>query len=81
MLQEFKKFALRGNVIDLAIGVIIGAAFGKIVTSMVDDIMMPPIGVLLSVSQVGDFQELTLPLNAKTSEDFTAAALSATKAK
>ncbi len=81
MLQEFKKFALRGNVIDLAIGVIIGAAFGKIVTSMVDDIMMPPIGVLLSVSQVGDFQELTLPLNAKTAEDFTEAAKSATWAK
>ena len=81
MLQEFKKFALRGNVVDLAIGVIIGAAFGKIVTSMVDDIMMPPIGVLLSVSQVGDFQELALPLNAKTAEDFTVAAKSATKAK
>jgi large conductance mechanosensitive channel len=80
MLQEFKKFALRGNVIDLAIGVIIGAAFGKIVTSMVEDIMMPPIGVLLSVSQVGDFQEMALPLNAKTSEQFKEAT-SATKAK
>jgi large conductance mechanosensitive channel len=44
MLQEFKKFALRGNVVDLAIGVIIGAAFGKIVDSMVNDIMMPVIG-------------------------------------
>jgi large conductance mechanosensitive channel len=81
MLQEFKKFALRGNAIDLAIGVIIGAAFGKIVTSMVDDVMMPPIGVLLSVSKIGDFQELTLPLNAKTSEDFAIAWKSATKAK
>jgi large conductance mechanosensitive channel len=47
MLEEFKKFILRGNVIDLAIGVIIGAAFGKIVTSFVNDIIMPPIGLLL----------------------------------
>jgi large conductance mechanosensitive channel len=47
MLKEFKEFAMRGNVIDLAIGVIIGAAFGKIVASLVDDIIMPPIGQLL----------------------------------
>lgn len=47
MLKEFKEFAMRGNVIDLAVGVIIGAAFGKIVTSLVNDIIMPPIGVLL----------------------------------
>ena len=47
MFKEFKEFALRGNVIDLAIGVIIGAAFGKIVTSLVNDILMPPIGLLL----------------------------------
>jgi len=47
MLKEFKEFALRGNVIDLAIGVIIGAAFGKIVSSLVNDILMPPIGLLL----------------------------------
>jgi len=47
MLSEFKKFIMRGNVLDLAIGVIIGAAFGKIVTSMVNDIMMPVIGLLL----------------------------------
>lgn len=45
-LSEFKKFAVRGNVIDLAVGVIIGGAFGKIVTSIVDDIIMPPIGYL-----------------------------------
>jgi large conductance mechanosensitive channel len=64
MLQEFKKFALRGNMIDLAVGVIIGAAFGKIVTSMVDDVIMPPIGVVLSASRAGDFQDLALPLNA-----------------
>jgi len=47
MFKEFKEFTLRGNVIDLAIGVIIGAAFGKIVTSFVNDILMPPIGLLL----------------------------------
>jgi large conductance mechanosensitive channel len=47
VLTEFKKFAMRGNVIDLAVGVIIGAAFGKIVTSLVSDVIMPPIGVLM----------------------------------
>jgi large conductance mechanosensitive channel len=47
MFAEFKKFILRGNVVDLAVGVIIGAAFGKIVTSLVNDIIMPPIGLLL----------------------------------
>lgn len=47
MLKEFKKFAMRGNVVDLAVGVIIGGAFGTIVKSLVDDIIMPPIGLLL----------------------------------
>jgi large conductance mechanosensitive channel len=47
MMSEFKKFAMRGNVIDLAVGVIIGAAFGKVVASLVEDIIMPPIGKLL----------------------------------
>ena len=47
MLKEFKEFALRGNVLDLAIGIIIGGAFGKIVTSLVNDMIMPPIGLLL----------------------------------
>ncbi|MFD1988541.1 large conductance mechanosensitive channel protein MscL [Paenibacillus nicotianae] len=47
LVKEFKEFAVRGNVIDLAVGVIIGAAFGKIVTSLVNDIIMPPIGKLL----------------------------------
>ena len=47
MLKEFKEFAMRGNVLDLAVGVIIGAAFGKIVSSLVDDILMPPIGKVL----------------------------------
>ena len=48
IFKEFKEFAAKGNVIDLAVGVIIGAAFGKIVTSLVENIIMPPIGVLLS---------------------------------
>lgn len=47
MLKEFKEFALRGNVMDLAVGVIIGGAFGKIITSFVNDILMPPFGLLL----------------------------------
>ncbi len=48
VIKEFKAFAMRGNVVDLAVGIIIGAAFGKIVTSLVNDILMPPIGVILS---------------------------------
>lgn len=47
LLSEFKNFAIKGNMIDMAVGIIIGAAFGKIVTSLVNDIIMPPIGVLL----------------------------------
>jgi large conductance mechanosensitive channel len=47
VLKEFKEFAMRGNVLDLAVGVIIGAAFGKVVSSLVDDVLMPPIGRLL----------------------------------
>ena len=47
MLKEFKEFAMRGNVLDMAIGIIIGAAFGKIISSVVNDIIMPPIGLLL----------------------------------
>ena len=47
MLKEFKEFALRGNVVDMAVGLIIGAAFGAIVTSLVNDVIMPPIGLLL----------------------------------
>ena len=47
MLKEFKEFALKGNVLDLAIGIIIGAAFGAIVSSLVDDIIMPPVGLIL----------------------------------
>jgi large conductance mechanosensitive channel len=47
MLQEFRDFAMRGNVVDLAVGIVIGAAFGKITTSFVSDVLMPPIGLLL----------------------------------
>lgn len=47
MMSEFKKFAMRGNVLDMAVGIIIGAAFGKIITSLVADLLMPPIGMLL----------------------------------
>ena len=47
MIQDFKEFAVRGNVVDLAVGVVIGAAFGKIVTALVDKIIMPPIGLLI----------------------------------
>jgi large conductance mechanosensitive channel len=68
MLQEFKKFALRGNVLDLAIGVIIGGAFGKIVGSLVDDIIMPPIKVLLNFSHVQNAAGWFLPLQELTPE-------------
>jgi large conductance mechanosensitive channel len=47
IIKEFKEFAMRGNVVDMAIGIVIGSAFGKIVTSLVNDIIMPPIGLLL----------------------------------
>ena len=47
MMKEFKEFAMRGNVVDMAVGLVIGAAFGKIVTSFVDDVLMPPIGLLI----------------------------------
>lgn len=64
IMKEFKAFALRGNVVDLAVGVIIGAAFGKIVSSFVNDIIMPPIGLLVGGL---DFSQLTLVL--KQGED------------
>lgn len=54
MLKEFKEFAMRGNVLDLAVGVIIGAAFGKIVSSFVEDVIMPPIGKLLGHTNFSD---------------------------
>ena len=62
MLKEFKEFIMRGNVVDLAIGVVIGAAFGKIVTSFVEDILMPPIGLALGG---GDFPNLFINLSGK----------------
>jgi large conductance mechanosensitive channel len=54
MLKEFKEFAMRGNVLDLAVGVIIGGAFGKIVSSLVEDVIMPPIGKLLGPVNFSD---------------------------
>ena len=62
MLKEFRDFAMRGNVVDLAIGIIIGAAFGKIVTSLVNDILMPPLGVVLGKV---DFSNLFINLSSK----------------
>jgi large conductance mechanosensitive channel len=62
MLKEFKEFAIRGNVVDLAVGVVIGAAFGKIVNSFVNDILMPPIGLLLGNV---DFSNLFINLAGK----------------
>jgi large conductance mechanosensitive channel len=60
MLKEFKEFAMRGNVLDMAIGIIIGAAFGKIITSAVNDVLMPPIGLVLGKV---DFSNLFLSLS------------------
>ena len=60
MLKEFKEFAMKGNVLDMAIGVIIGGAFGKIVTSLVSDVLMPPLGLLLGKV---DFSSLFLNLS------------------
>ena len=62
MLKEFREFAMRGNVIDLAIGVIIGGAFGRIVSSLVSDVIMPPIGLLLGSL---DFSSLFIDLSGK----------------
>lgn len=56
ILNEFKTFAMKGNVVDMAVGIIIGAAFGKIVTSMVNDIIMPPIGLLVGGVDFKDLQ-------------------------
>ncbi len=62
-LSEFKKFAMRGNVVDMAVGIIIGAAFGKIVSSLVGDVIMPPIGLLLGGV---DFSNLEIVLKKAT---------------
>lgn len=63
MMQEFKSFAMKGNVVDMAVGIIIGAAFGKIVSSLVSDVIMPPIGLLLGGV---DFSNLVVTLRAAT---------------
>ena len=70
MLKEFKEFAMRGNVMDLAVGVIIGAAFGKIVTSLVEDVLMPPIGQLIGKV---DFSGLFINLSGTHYDSISAA--------
>jgi large conductance mechanosensitive channel len=70
MLKEFKEFALRGNVVDLAIGIIIGGAFGRIVSSFVDDLLMPPIGLLLGNV---DFSNLFINLSGGRYDSLAAA--------
>ncbi|MBN1394870.1 MAG: large-conductance mechanosensitive channel protein MscL [Pirellulales bacterium] len=64
MLKEFKEFAVKGNAIDMAVGLVVGAAFGKIVSSLVNDVIMPPVGLLLGKE---DFSSLAIKLNAETS--------------
>ncbi len=70
MLKEFKEFAMKGNVLDMAIGIIIGAAFGRIVTSLVNDIIMPPIGLVLGRV---DFSSLFLNISGKSYPTIAAA--------
>ncbi len=70
MLKEFRDFAMRGNVLDLAVGIIIGAAFGRIVSSLVNDIVMPPIGVILGKV---DFSNLFINLTSTSYESLTQA--------
>jgi len=70
MFKEFKKFAVKGNMLDMAIGIIIGAAFGKIVSSLVTDVIMPPIGILLGGIDFSSFA-LTLKKATETAEAVT----------
>jgi large conductance mechanosensitive channel len=70
MLKEFKEFAMRGNVLDMAVGIIIGAAFGKIITSFVTDILMPPVGLLLGKV---DFSNLFVNISGKSYDTLAAA--------
>ncbi len=65
MIKEFKEFAMRGNVVDMAVGIIIGGAFGKIISSLVNDVIMPPIGILLGNV---DFSNLAITLKAASPE-------------
>jgi large conductance mechanosensitive channel len=70
MLKEFKEFALKGNVVDMAVGIIIGAAFGRIVSSLVNDVLMPPIGRLMGNM---DFSSLFFALNGNHYDSLAAA--------
>lgn len=72
MMQEFRDFAVKGNAIDMAVGIITGAAFGKIVSSVVDDVIMPPIGLLLGGV---DFSNLKVTLKDAVSADIPAVTL------
>ncbi|MCY1409363.1 Large-conductance mechanosensitive channel [compost metagenome] len=65
ILQEFKTFAVKGNVVDMAVGIIIGAAFGKIVSSLVGDVIMPPLGIIIGGV---DFSDLAVTLKAAEGE-------------
>ena len=70
MLKEFKEFAMRGNVVDMAVGIIIGAAFGKIISSLVSDVIMPPIGLLMGGV---DFSDIYINLSGGTYDSLAAA--------
>ena len=65
MMSEFKDFAMKGNVVDMAVGVVIGGAFGKVVTSLVNDVIMPPIGVLIGGV---DFSDLAFTIQEATAD-------------
>jgi large conductance mechanosensitive channel len=68
LIDEFRKFIARGNVVDLAVGVIIGAAFGKIVTSLVEQVVMPPIGLLIGRVDFSDLKVVLVPADAATKQ-------------
>jgi len=70
MLKEFKEFAVKGNVVDMAVGIIIGAAFGRIISSFVNDILMPPIGLLMGKV---DFSSLFINLSGKSFDSLASA--------
>lgn len=74
MLKEFKEFAMRGNVMDMAIGIILGGAFGKIVSSLVSDVIMPPVGVLLGGA---DFSSLKVTISEAAAATETSPAVEA----
>ncbi len=70
MIKEFKEFAMRGNVVDLAVGIVMGAAFGRIITSLINDLIMPPIGLLLGGV---NFADLFINLSTKAAPTLAAA--------